>query len=185
MTKDSAKPPKKEKKKPRTAEERLEAVRYSQMMYGPTAGEMRSVAKKIDFGAAYLKHPKFQSLMAAFKNGSNFQFSVADKGRSFTISTDGLHVFFEGKVLYYARDLNKFERSLLLDRQILRQYASIEAFVHLVFAVPRSLPELGATLLSYRANEFFLGAEELGTGMPDQGTNIMIGTYKTHAPKTK
>ena len=185
MTKDSAKPPKKEKKKPRTAEERAEAARYSQMMYGPTAGEMRTVAKKIDFGAPYLKHPKFQGLMAAFRNGSTFQFNVADKGRSFTISTDGQHILFEGKVLFYSRDLNKHERSLLLDRQTLPQYQSIEAFVHLVFAVPRSLPELGPTLLSYRNNEFFLGAEELGAGMPEQGPNIMIGTYKPHSVKPK
>jgi len=185
MTADSAKPPKKEKKKPRSAAERAEAVRYSKMMYGPTTGEMRTTAKKVDYGAAYLKHPKFQSLMAAFKNGSNFQFTVADKGRSLTISTDGTHILFEGKVLFYSRDLNKYERNLLLDRQLVKQYQTVEAFVHLVFAVPRSLPELGAPVLTYRNNELFLGGEELGAGLPEQGTNIMIGAYRVAVPKTK
>ncbi|MBK8794408.1 MAG: hypothetical protein IPN59_15140 [Holophaga sp.] len=185
MTTPTGKAPKKAKAKAQTPEERMKAMQYNQMMYGPTAGELRPVIKKIDFGAAYIKHPKFQSLMTAFKNGSNFNFTVSDKNRSYNISTDGEHIFFEGKVVFYSRSLNKFERNLLLDRLVMRQFKTIDAFVHLAFAVLRALPELEKPLLTYRNNEFFLNGEELGIETPEHGPNLMVGSYKINIGKVK
>lgn len=185
MTTAPGKAPKKQKAKSQTAEERLEAMRYNHIMYGPTANERRTVAKKVDFGAAYIQHPKFQSLMTAFKSGLKFQFSVTNKGKSYNVSTDGIHIFFDEKVLYYSRALNKFERNLLLDRTVMLQFKGNDAFVHLAFAVIRSLPELGSPQLSFRNNEFYFGLEELGAGIPVQGPNLMIGAYKIIIGKVK
>lgn len=185
MTAGPGKPPKKDKRKVQTAEERLAAVRYNEMMYGPTAGEVRVAAKKVDYGAPYLKHPKFLSLMAAFKGGTAFQFTVTDKGRTLNISTDGESLCFEGKVVFYSRHLNKYERNLLMDRLVVQQFQAIEAFVHLVFAVIRGLPELGPIQLSYLNNGFLLAGEDLGLGVAEQGPNLMLGAYRTQAGKVK
>ncbi len=185
MAAASGKTPKSEKAKRQTPEERQAALRYNHMMYGPTAGELRPAAKKIDFGGSYLQHHKFQSLMTAFRNGTEYQFSVAHKDKSYTVSTDGTHILFDNKVIYYSRAMNKFERNLLMDRTVMLQYQAIDAFVHLAFAVIRSFPELGTTPLSYRNNEFFYGAEDLGAGIPEQGPNLLIGAYKLHVGKTK
>ncbi len=185
MVAASGKPPKKEKAKHQTPEQRLAAMKYNHMMYGPTAGELRPVSKRIDFGAAYIKHPKFQSLMTAFKGGTEFQFNVTHKDKSYTVSTDGVHIFFDNKVVYYSRALNRFERNLLLDRTVMLQYQTMDAFVHLAFAVLRALPELGTPLLSYRNNEFYFGAEGLDVGIPEQGPNLMIGAYKVQMGKAK
>jgi hypothetical protein len=181
----TGKPAKKEKVKPQTAEERLESLRYNHMMYGPTAGEFRPVAKKIDFGAVYIKHPKFQSLITAFRKESNHQFTVTDKGKSHVISTDGTHICFNDKVIFYSRALNKFERNLLLDKLGLQQFQMIDSFVHLVFAVIRSFPEIEATQLRYASNEFYFGSENLSAGVIEQGPNFMIGAYKIHVAKAK
>jgi len=172
------KAPKKEKEKRQTPEERLEALRYNHMMYGPTAGEMRPAAKKVNYGTAYLNHPKFQSLMAAFKRGAAFRFEVTDKGKVYTIATDESHLSFDGKVIYYSRHLNKYEDNLLLDRTAALHYQGIEAFVHLAFAVLRSLPELGAPPISYLQNQFYLGSETLDAGIADQGPNLLLGSFK-------
>jgi hypothetical protein len=174
----TAKAPKKEKVRKQSPEERQEALRYNQMMYGPTAGERKPPLKKVNYGASYLTHPKFQSLMAAFKNGTEYQFSVSDKGKAYVISTDGSHICFDGKIIYYCRSLNKYESSLLMDRAATLQYQTNEALVHLVFAVLKSLPELGTLLLAYAQNEFYYGADLLESGMDQQGPNLMIGTYR-------
>jgi len=46
MTTPTGKAPKKEKAKPQTPEARMKAMQYNQMMYGPTAGELRPVIEK-------------------------------------------------------------------------------------------------------------------------------------------
>ena len=178
MTAVAKKAPKKEKEKRQSPEERLEALRYNHMMYGPTAGEFRPPLKKINYGASYLKHPKFQNLMTAFKNGSEYKFDVSDKGKVYTISTDGAHILFDGKIIYYCRPLNKYEHNLLMDRASTLQYQSNEALVHLAFAVLKSFPELGTPQLSYLNNQFYYGNEPLEAGVEAQGPNFMIGSYK-------
>lgn len=180
-----SKNPKKEKAKSQTPEQRLEANRYNQMMYGATISELKPVAKKVNFGATYIKHPKFQNLLLAFKTGANFQFNVSEKSKSYTISTDGTQIFFENSVLFYTRSLNKYENNLLLDKTVMLRHQTIDAFVHLVFAVIRSFPELGTPRLSYTNNQFFWGSEELGAGIAEQGPNLLIGSCKTHLSKTK
>ena len=50
--------------------------------------------------------------------------------------------------------------------------------VLLVFAVVRALPELGAPPFSYQARQFFLGAETLEAGIPTQGPNLLLGSFK-------
>lgn len=185
MTTPSGKPPKREKVKPQSAEERMEAMRYNQMMYGPTAGERRLLAKTPDFGAAYLKHPKFQALMQAFKGATSSQFNVTHKEKSHTISTDGEHLFFDGKVVFYARALNKYERNLLVDRSVLLQHQTLDPFIHLVFAVIRSLPEVGVKDLSHRNGEFLLAGLGLDAGIAEQGPNLMLGAFRILVGKAK
>ncbi len=185
MTEAPGKAAKKVKVKPQTPEERMEALRYNHMMYGRTANEMSPNAKKVDYGAPYLKHPKFQGLMSAFKNGTKFQFSVVDKGKTHIISTDGTHINFNEKVIFYSRALNKYERSLLMDRSVVLQHKTIDAFVHMVIAVIRFLPELDSPALTFRNNEFLYGDTELSVGIAEQGPNILIGGYKINLGKTK
>lgn len=178
MTATAKKAPKKEKEKKQSPEERLQALRYNHMMYGPTANELRPAPKKINYGASYLKHPKFQGLMTAFKNGAEYKFDVTDKGKTFTIATDGSHILFDGRIIYYCRPLNRYEHNLLMDRAAIIQYQSNEALVHLVFAVLQSFPELGAPQLTYLQNEFFHGAEPLEAGIASQGPNLLVGIYR-------
>ena len=177
--------PRKGKAKSQTPQERQAALRYNHMMYGPTPGEFRPATKKIDYGAVYVKHPKFQDLITAFKNGSSFQFDVNDKGKSYTISTDSAQILFDGRVAFYSRQLNRFERSLLVDKLVLMQYQAVEAFVHLVFAVIRSFPELGTPQLTHKNNVFFYANEELRSGIEEQGQNLMIGSYRVSVGKDK
>ena len=178
MTAGPGKAPKKEKRKTQSAEERLQAMRYNHMMYGPTAGEPRASAKRADYGAAYLKHPKFQELMTAFRKGLAFQFEVKDKDRPFVIATAESQITFNGRVLCYSRSLNRYEDSLLLDRVVATQFQTIEALVHLVFAILRSLPELEAPPLAYTRRQFYLGAEPLEEGVAVQGPNLLLGSYR-------
>ncbi|MCM2249371.1 MAG: hypothetical protein NDI58_02200 [Geothrix sp.] len=189
MTAQPGKPPKKEKVKKQTPEERLEALRYNHMMYGPTAKEMKPVAKKVTYGSAYLVHPKFQSLMTAFKKGTSFQFDVKDKEKTYVISTDGSSILFNGKIIYYSRPMNKYEDHLLLDRVAMTQYQTIDALVHLAFAVLRSFPELGAPALAYAQHQFHHGGETLESAIAEHGPNLLMGSYR-HAkvqekPKSK
>lgn len=176
MTTPTGKSPKKER--PQTPAERQEALRYNQMMYGPTAGERRPSAKRLIYGTPYLQHPKFQSLMASFKKGTAFQFEVTDKGRTLAIATDGAHITFDGRVLFYSRPSNRFEEHLLLDRSVALHYQTLEAMAHLVFAVLRSLPELDGPQLSYLNKQFLLGAEALDAGLAEQGPNLMLGSFR-------
>lgn len=178
MNASPEKAPKKVKEKRQTPEERQEALRYNHMMYGPTAGELRPVAKKTNLGIAYLKHPKFQSLITAFRKGTAFQFDVTDKGKVFTISTDGTQICFDGKTIYYSRPLNKHEDNLLLDRAATLQYQGIDALVHLAVAVLRALPELGSPQLSYMDQQFYYGIETLESGIAEQGPNLLVGSFK-------
>ena len=178
MTATPGKAPKKEKVKRQSPEERLEAMRYNHMMYGPTAGEVRSTAKKVNYGASYLNHLKFQSLMTALKNGSTYKFDVIDKGKVCTISTDGSHISFNNKIIYYSRSLNRYEDNLLLDKTSTVQFQTTDALVHLVFAVLRSLPELGAPPFYYMNHQFYQGAETLEASVAEQGPNLLIGSFK-------
>ncbi len=178
MTASSAKAPKKEKIKKQTPEERQAALRYNHMMYGPTAGEFRAPAKKVNYGAAYLDHPKFQGLMAAFKKGTAFKFEVTAKDKTLTIATDGEHITFDGKTVFYSRPSNRHEDHLLLDRVTLVQYQAADALVHLVFAVLRTFPELASHTLSYRHGQFFWDIETLEAGIVEHGPNLLIGSFK-------
>jgi hypothetical protein len=170
--------PKKAKEKKQTPEERLQALRYNHMMYGPTAGEMRPAAKKVNYGAAYLNHPKFQGLLEAFKKGTAFRFEVTDKGRAYPIAAEESQLSFDGKVIFYSRHLNKYEDHLLLDRTAALHFQGIEAFVHLVFAVLRSFPECEGPALSYFQNQFYLGGETLDAGIAEAGPNLLLGSFR-------
>ncbi|MDP1831069.1 MAG: hypothetical protein Q8K67_03340 [Geothrix sp.] len=185
MTETPGKAPKKVKEKKQTPEERLEAMRYNHMMYGPTAGEMRPATKKINYGASYLSHPKFQSLMTAFKKGTAFKFDVTDKGKTYTISTEESHISFDGKVIYYSRLLNKHENNLLLDRTSMTQHQTTDALVHLAFAILRSFPELATHQLFYMNHQFYYGSETLESGIAEQGTNLLIGSFKHNKAQEK
>jgi hypothetical protein len=177
------KKPKKERKQ--TEAERLAALRYNHMLYGPTAGELRPVAKTTYDGSAYLKHPKFQSLIAAFKKGTEFKFDVTDKDRVFTISTAESNLAFDGKIMFYSRPLNRHEHSLLLDKQAAIPYQRRESFVHFVFAVLKSLPELEAPPLAYRRPEFLLGSESMEDTVATQGPNLLLGAYTHSHPQER
>ena len=178
MSTTSGKAPKKEKVKKQTAAERLEGLRYIHMMYGPTAGEGKLVARKINLGASYLSHPKFQELMTAFKKGDKSQFNVTDKGKSYTISTDGTHILFDGKIIYYSRPLNKYEDNLLMDRVSMIQYQTTDALIHLAVAILRSLPELGTPQLTHVNHKFYYGPESLDSSVAEQGPNLLIGSFR-------
>ena len=178
MTATPGKAPKKEKPKRQTPAERLEALRYNHMMYGPTPGEVRPAVKKVNYGSSYLDHPKFQSLMTAFKNGTVYKFDVIDKGKVCTISTDGSHISFNNKIIYYSRPLNRYEDNLLLDKTSTVQFQTVDALVHLVFAVLRHFPELGTPPFYYMNHQFYQGAETLEASVPEQGPNLLVGCFK-------
>ena len=178
MSATTGKAPKKEKVKRQTPEQRAEGLRYIHMMYGPTAGEQKLVARKINLGTAYLNHPKFQSLMTAFKKGTAFQFSVTGKDKVYVVATDGTHISFDGKIIYYSRPLNKHEDNLLLDRVAAVQHQTTDAFIHLAVAVLRSLPELGTPLLTYVNHKLYFGSETLESAVAEQGPNLLIGSYR-------
>ena len=178
MTAAPGKAPKKVKVKRQTPEERAEALRYNHMMYGPTAKEVRPVMKKANLGGPYLSHPKFQSLMEAFKKGNSFTFDVTDKGKSYAVTTEGSQILFGGKIIYYSRPLNRHEDNLLMDREATLQYQNVDALVHLVAAVIRALPELGAPQLGVMNQELYYGADKLDVGMAEQGPNLLVGAYR-------
>lgn len=185
MTAAPGKPPKKVKEKRQTPAERLEALRYNHMMYGPTAGERRPAPKKGNLGAAYLSHPKFQALMNAFRKGGASRFEVTEKGKAYAIATEDSHISFDGKVLFYSRPSNRHEDHLLLDRSVAIQYQTVEACVHLVFAVLQSFPELGAPILSHLNHQFYCGAESLEAGIAEQGPNLLLGAFRRQPAAAK
>lgn len=178
MTSTPAKPPKKEKAKRPSPEKLAEGLRYIHMMYGPTAGEQKLVARKLNLGAPYLSSAKFQALMAAFTKGEANQFSVTDKGRSYIIATDGSQILFDGRTLYYSRPLNRYEDNLLMNRVTMTQYQTTEAFIHLAVAVLRSLPDLGQVQITYVNHKFYLGSETLEVAAAEQGPNLLIGSFR-------
>jgi hypothetical protein len=178
MSTPPGKAPKKEKPKRQTPAERAEALRYNHMMYGPTAGEFRPAVKKVNYGSAYLQHPKFQSLIMAFKKGTAFHFDVVVKGKIIPIATDGEHITFDGRTIYYSRPCNRYEDHLLLDREATLHNQTTDALVHLVFAVLRSFPEFAGHTMAYRQNEFYWGAETLEAGVAAQGPNLLIGSFR-------
>ena len=178
MTSTPAKPPKKEKAKRQSAEKHAEGLRYIHMMYGPTAGEQKLVARKINLGTTYLASTKFQAFMAAFIKGEIHQFSVTDKGKNFVVSTDGSQILFDGKTVYYSRPLNRYEDNLLMNRVTMTQFQTTEAFIHLAVAVLRSLPELGPVQITYVNHKFYLGSETLEVAAAEQGPNLLIGAYR-------
>lgn len=185
MTELSQKAPKKEKDRRQTPAERQELMRYNHMMYGPTTNEAKSTLKKIDYGISYLKHHKFQSLMTAFTKGTTYQFEVTAEGKPCSVATDGSDISFNGKTIFYSRPLNRHEDNLLLDKASMLQFQTTDALVHLAFAVLRSLPELGSHPLLYSNHRFYYGAEALESVPAEQGSNLLIGTYKHSKSPTK
>ena len=185
MTLNPEKAPKKVKEKKQTPEERLEALRYNHMMYGRTEREMTLKPKKVDYGASFLKHPKFQSLMSAFKNGTAFKFDITIGDQLFSVDTDGSHISYDGKILCYSRPLNKFEDNLLLDRTTAIKLQATDAAVHLMFAVLRSLPELADHQLTYQHREFYHGASPLDAIAEDQGSNLLLGCFRHNKVKAR
>jgi hypothetical protein len=185
MPPNPEKAPKKVKDKKQAPEERLEALRYNHMMYGRTEGEMALRPRKVDYGASFLKHPKFQSLMSAFKNGTAFNFDITIGDKLFSIATDGSHISYDGKVLYYSRPLNKFEDNLLLDRVTAIKLQNTDAAVHLVFATLRSLPDLADHHLTYQHRKFYHGAETLDAIAEDQGSNLLLGCFRHNKAKAR
>jgi len=177
MTENSEKAPKKIKDKKQTPQERLEAMRYNHMMYGPTHREIQLSPRKTNFGGSFLKHPKFQSLITAFKNGTAFKFDITADAKILTIDTDGSHISFDGKTIFYSRALNKYEDNLLLDRAAAVQVQAIDAAVHLVFAVLRSFPELGEPPLQYLHHKFYQGNATLEMAINEQ-SNLLLGPFK-------
>ena len=185
MTASPGKAPKKEKEKKQSPAERLEGLRYNHMMYGPTAGELGSVSKKVNYGASYLKHPKFQALITALKKGEAYQFDVTDKGKVCTISTDGSQLSFDGKMIFYSRVSTRHEDHLLLDKLATVHLQTIEALVHFVFAVLRSFPDTKVSDLTYRNRQVYFGAETLEAGISDQGQNLLMGSYEHNKAQEK
>lgn len=178
MTETDKSAPRKAKAKKQTPEERLAALRYNRMMYGPTPNERRPAPLRVDYGSSYLDHPKFQSLMTAFKNGSDYAFNVLDKGKSYTVSTHESEILFDGRMIFYCRPLNRHEHNLLMDRAAMIQYQGNEALVHLAFAVLLYFPELGKPLLAYSLNEFYYDKERLEAGIASQGPNLLLGVFR-------
>jgi hypothetical protein len=74
--------------------------------------------------------------------------------------------------------LNKHEDNLVLDRAQAIQYQATDAVVHLVFAVLRSLPELGGHPLSFLGRKFYVGSETMDSSRAEEGSNLLIGSYK-------
>ena len=185
MAEATKKAAKKVKEVKQTPEARLEAMRYNHMMYGPTEGELKLAPKKVNYGASYLKHPKFQSLVTAFRNGNAFKFDILTDGKLITIGTDGTHLQYDGRTLFYTRPMNKHEDNLFLDRATAIQVQSQDAAVHLTFAVLRSFPELGEPELTYQHHKFYNNTGALEFDTSDQTTNLMLGPIKSHKTPEK
>lgn len=185
MADSPAKPPKKEKPRRQTEAERQAMLAYHRTMYGPTSGEQRTVVKKVDWGAPYLQHPKFLMLVDAFRHGRAFEFTVTDKGRGFTVATDGGLLRFDGAVVFYSRPINRYESSLLMDRGAALRFQEVESFAHLALAVLRSFPELGPLRLKMVNKEFWWDAERLEAGIAAHGPNLLVGDFRHATPKEK
>lgn len=170
--------PKKVKEKGLTPQERLEHMRYNHLMYGRTRTELKLAPKPVDYGASYLKHPKFQALMAAFRKGAAFSFEVTANGAAIPIATADSRISFGGKVLFYSRSLNRHEENLFLDRTTAVRLQESDPAVHLVFAVLKSFPELENPGLLFLYRKFYLGNESLDCTPAGEGNNLLIGAFK-------
>jgi hypothetical protein len=176
------KPAKPAKERRQTPEEKLEALRYNQLMYGRTSTERKLQPKRVDYGASFLKHPKFQELITAFRKGAAARFEVRADGDAFTVATDGSQITFNDKVLFYGRNAGKQVDHLYLERASAVQLQGNEVAVHLVFAVLRSFQELGEHGLIYLYHKFYQGPESLDSGPGGPGTNLDLGTFKHNRP---
>jgi len=178
MSESPGKIPKKVKEKRERPPDMTESIKHSNIMYGWTESERRMLPGRVDYGASYLRHPKFLSLMEAFKKGQPFTFDVTTNGVTCPIATDGTHITFKGRTLFYSRAFSKQEDNLFLDRKGVVQFQTQEPAVHLVFAVLRSLPELGEAQLKYHNRKFHHGMDTLETDSSEPGVNLLLGTYK-------
>jgi hypothetical protein len=185
MSGTSEKAPRKPKEKKEPPPDMTESIRYSRIMYGRTTTELKLIPKRVDYGALYLRHPKFQNLMAAFRKGSAAQFDVTAGDSAFTIATDGTSISYQGKVLFYTRPLNRYEDNLFLDREAAVLFQAREPAVHLVFAVLRSFPELADSEIHYQYHKLFRGDESLESVPAGPGTNLLLGAYRNARPKEK
>lgn len=176
--------PKKAKGKGRTPQERQEHMRYNHLMYGRTRTELKLAPKSVDYGASFLKHPKFQALMAAFRKGAASSFEVTANGVATTISTADSQITFGGKELFYSRPLNRYEENLFLNRTTAVRVQESESAVHLVYAVLKSFPEMAAPGLLYLYHKFYLGNESLDSTPTGEGTNLLIGAF-THGKESE
>lgn len=172
------KAPKKTKDKGLTPQERLAHMRYNHLMYGRTQTELKLAPKPVDYGASYLKHPKFQALMAAFRKGASFSFEVTANGNAITIATEDSRITFGGKQLFYSRPLNRYEDNLFLDHTTAVRVQESDPAVHLVFAVLKSFPEVQPPGLLFLYHKFYLGNDSLDSTPVGEGTNLLIGPFK-------
>jgi hypothetical protein len=181
--KAARKPKQKQKREP--PPDITESVRYSQIMYGRTTTELKMLPKRVDYGGSYLRHPKFQNLVAAFRKGTESQFDITTGDTVCTIATDGTTISFQGRKLFYTRPQNHYENNLFLDREAAVQLQTQEAAVHLVFAVVRSFPELGDTAIRYQYRKFFHGDESLESAPTGLTANLMLGAIRNHRPSDR
>lgn len=179
MSGTSEKATRKPKQKREAPPDITESIRYSQIMYGRTTTELKMLPKRVDYGGSYLRHPKFQNLMAAFRKGAEAQFEITARDTVSTIATSGGSITFQGRVLFYTRRQNKYEDNLFLDREAAVQFQDLEAAVHLVFAVVRSFPELGDAAIRYQYRKFFHGDQTLESGSTGLSNNPLLGTIRS------
>jgi hypothetical protein len=185
MDEPKEKPAKRPKDHRPTAAERLENLRYNQMMYGRTSTERKMQPKRVDYGASFLKHPKFQGLMAAFRKGAAASFEVTAGETTSTIATDGVQITFNDRTLFYSRPSGKNLGHLFLDRAAAVQLQGNEVVVHLVFAVLHSFAELEDPGVLYLYHKFYQGPESLESGPSGPGTNLNLGTFKHTRPSER
>lgn len=164
-----------------TPEERRQALRYNQMMYGPSDRERQLAPKRVDWGGAFLKHPRFQALLEALRKGNAASFEVSAGGRSHLIATNGAEISFDARTVFYTRPMNRYEDHLLVDRAVLVFHEANEVLAHLVFAVMRSLVAAEAPPLNYLRKAYYLGSEPLDANGPE-GSNLLLGAFRHAKP---
>jgi hypothetical protein len=175
----------KQKQKREAPPDMTESIRYSRIMYGRTTTELKLLPKRVDHGASYLRHPKFQNLMAAFRKGAEAQFEITAGDAVSVIATSGGSITFQGRVLFYTRPQNHYENNLFLDREAAVQFQGQEAAVHLVFAVVRSFPELGDAGIRYQYHKLYHGDEVLESVSTGLNANILLGAFRNGRPSDR
>jgi hypothetical protein len=168
---------KKEKKKKQTYD-KVAALKYNKLMYGPLSCEQKKIAPKVNYGAGFIGHEKFKALLSAFKNNTPYKFEIKINDKSYTVATDGTHISFDNIVVCYSRPSNRFEDLMLLDRNSLIQHNNTAGVIHLVFGVLKSLPELKHSL-TYVQHKFYWEAEGVDKASDaEYGANILVGPFK-------